>query len=309
MNNIELIEDLRENLPESVAGIGYGSGMFYQKGYSANEKPDKDVILVVNNLHRFLTEDYQMHPEHFPKNASKKYGKIENKNVKWFNNKIGCLKFSHNAVNFKLLITEKDALLYDLLSWNHFSLAGRLSKPITYGNIPEEIEDALRINCDNILKAALLATPEAKIVPEELYKTIAKLSYNGDIRMVLNFEKQSKATDIVDGSFNYFEQIYGRNPILTYDGDKIVNPYSVDFFDDLPASFVNDVISKLNNEDLDKLADDDNLKETLQMAINDTFYKKNLINSLFLLYSCERTLGPKQAISHAITKKLKSFRR
>lgn len=309
MNNIELIEDLRENLPTSIAGIGYGSGIYHQKGYTADEKPDKDVILVVDNLHRFLTEDYQIHPEHFPKNAGKKYGEVEDKDVKWFNNKIGCLKFSHNGFKFKLLITEKDALLYDLLSWKHFSLAGRLSKPIVYGSIPEEIDEAIKKNRDNILKASLLATTEEEISKEELYKTISRLSYNGDIRMILSFEKRSKAEDIVDGAFEEFNQMYGDNSLLTYNGDKIVNPYSVDFFDDLPASFVNDVISKLNNEDLAKLADDDNLKETLQMAINDTFYQKNLINSLLLLYSCERTLGLGAAMGHAFTKKLKSFKR
>lgn len=305
MKNLELIENLRENLPPSIAGIGYGSGIFYQKGYSKAEKPDKDVILIVENLHSFLTEDYQMHPEHFYKGAEKKYGKLEAKDASWFYNKIGCLKFEHEDSKIKLLIVEKDALLYDLFTWQHFNLAGRLSKPIIYDNMPKQIDEAIKENRTNILIVSLLMANKEELTREELYKIISGLSYNGDIRMVTDFEKKTKALDIVDGSFEMFEEIYGDNPLLTYDGDKIINPYPVEYIKRLPSDFYQDFADKINSSKFKWLSEEEK-KAEIQKIISDIFFRKNLVNSLCLLYSCEKTLGVKTAIKHALTKKIKA---
>ena len=73
MTDIELINDLKNDLPETLAAIGYGSGFYKQKGYGKNDKPDKDIIFVVDNLYHFLAEDYHLNPDHFYGGADRKY--------------------------------------------------------------------------------------------------------------------------------------------------------------------------------------------------------------------------------------------
>ena len=70
MENIELIRYMQETLPETVAVIGYGSGIYKQENYGP-EKPDKDAIVVVTNFRKFLIKDYQKNPHHFAKDFDK----------------------------------------------------------------------------------------------------------------------------------------------------------------------------------------------------------------------------------------------
>ena len=68
MDNLEIIEDLKEDLPETVAVIGYGSGIYKQTGYDVSERPDKDVIVVVDDFKQFLISDYEQNAHHFSRN-------------------------------------------------------------------------------------------------------------------------------------------------------------------------------------------------------------------------------------------------
>ena len=90
-------------------------------------------------------------------------------------------------------------------------MAGRLHKPV---NILEETVDpilkkALSVNLRSALNVALLLLPE-KFAEEELYHTIASLSYRGDFRMTVG-EDKNKVGNIVRPQLERFRELYSNS--------------------------------------------------------------------------------------------------
>ena len=303
MNNIELINELRKGLPDVVAAIGYGSGFYRQKGYGTNDKPDKDVILVVDNLYRFLAEDYHLNPEHFYAGANRKYRQIKDKEVKFFYHKIGCLKFQKDKYHFKLLVVDKEALLYDVLTWSHFGIAARLSKPIVYDKLPGDIEKAILYDRESAIVTALLSLTDEEITTSDLYKTISGFSYIGDWRMITHSEKKTKASDIVDGAFSEFENMYGDNHLIRAYSDKhlIQNHHPIEYVSCLPENLKNYILSKIDMASFD-IENKDDLQK-LSKVIKDYFRITNLANTPLLMYSCFKSLGLSKTVGHALSKR------
>ena len=170
MDNLEIIEKLKNDLPQVLAVIGYGSGIYKQTGYNQNEKPDKDVIIVTEDFKDFLIEDYEKNPHHFSDDFDK-HILIKKKEKDKFYSNVGCLKFYHNNIHFKAMIISQKALEEDLKTWKYFGMSGRLTKPILYGNISQELDKAIQNNRNNILITALLLNKQNTLTPNELYNT------------------------------------------------------------------------------------------------------------------------------------------
>ena len=93
------------------------------------------------------------------------------------------------------VISESD-LVTDLLDWETLYVAGRLHKPV---NIleqggEEEVGMALRQNLMSSLHTALLLLPDT-FTEEQLYLTLAGLSYTGDLRMIMGEDKNKVRDD------------------------------------------------------------------------------------------------------------------
>ena len=306
MSNIDIIKDLRNDLPDTIAVIGYGSGMYKQKGYSENDKPDKDILVVVDNLHRFLTEDYHLNKYHFGEETSNKYKNIKDKNTNFFYHQIGCLKFSKNGVGYKLLVVEQKALEKDIKSWKYYGPAARLSKPILYDEIPQDIEELIDYNRKSTATVALLANPDDHVMGNKLYNTISNLSYIGDWRMLAHFEKSTKASDIVAGAEAFYNETYGPLLGISSGEQYIENPHPISHIEDLPIG-LQEYITK--HIDLSNLSTNKEDLIKLRNLINNYFYKTNFKNTPWLMYSCVRTLSAPKAINHALTKKKNSKRK
>lgn len=106
----------------------------------------------------------------------------------------------------------RENFLLDLNDWQWLYLAGRLHKPIQVLQQPhgEDIVSALKRNLNSAVTAALLCLPEY-FTEEELFLSIAGLSYAGDFRMVVG-ENKSKVQNIVSSSFESFQELY--KPII-----------------------------------------------------------------------------------------------
>ena len=301
--NLKIMKELEESMPGVIASIGYGSGMYPQKGYTKKDNPEKDVIVIVDDLNRFICEDYKVNPHHISKSIYDKFSKKKNK-PRWFYHKLGCLKFSQDGYRFKLLIVQKDALLYDIATWKHFGLSARLSKPILYGDIPSDIEQAIEYNRFSVLITALLSTPQHMLPLEELYKTISNLSYIGDLRMLLHFEKANKAANIVDGAYEEFDKIYGSNSLIIPFDDMIFNNHPINHINSLPANLRDYLLKKIDLYKFNKNDPEQLVK--IKKLIIDYFTDVNIKNTPLVMYSCQRTLGIKAAAKHAIMKKVRA---
>jgi translocator assembly and maintenance protein 41 len=109
-------------------------------------------------------------------------------------------------------------LIEDLTHWQYLYAAGRLHKPVyevtAESNSKEviEIKEAMQRNFTFAAVVSFLLLPE-KFSKIELYKTISRLSYIGDIRLKVA-ESPNKINNIVEGDPNTlaeFEKIYGRS--------------------------------------------------------------------------------------------------
>lgn len=299
MDNLEIIEKLKNDLPQVLAVIGYGSGIYKQTGYNQNEKPDKDVIIVTEDFKDFLIEDYEKNPHHFSDDFDK-HILIKKKEKDKFYSNVGCLKFYHNSIHFKAMIISKKALEEDLKTWKYFGMSGRLTKPILYGNISQELDKAIQNNRNNILITALLLNKQNTITPNELYNTISKITYMYDFRTILPGEKKSKAKDIVNGAYNFFEQTYGTSPLIQRKSNIIYNNHPIEYIDKLPDNLKKYIYDNLKNkEDLEKLS----------KIIENYFRKTNFPNSIRLALSSTATLGKKETIKHGLSKVKRHFQK
>ena len=299
MDNLEIIEKLKNDLPQVLAVIGYGSGIYKQTGYNQNEKPDKDVIIVTEDFKDFLIEDYEKNPHHFSDDFDK-HILIKKKEKDKFYSNVGCLKFYHNNIHFKAMIISKKALEEDLKTWKYFGMSGRLTKPILYGNISQELDKAIQNNRNNILITALLLNKQNTLTPNELYNTISKITYMYDFRTILPGEKKSKAKDIVNGAYNFFEQTYGTSLLIQRKSNIIYNNHPIEYIDKLPDNLKKYIYDNLKNkEDLEKLS----------KIIENYFIKTNSPNSIQLALISTATLGKKETIKHGLSKVKRHFQK
>ena len=299
MDNLEIIENLKKDLPPIEAVIGYGSGIYKQPGYNSEEKPDKDVIIITEDFKDFLIEDYEQNPHHFSEDFDKRILLKKKEKEKFYSN-IGCLKFYHDNIHFKAMVISKKALFEDLKTWKYFGMAGRLTKPILYQNIKEDLETAIHENRENILITAYLLNPKRNITKNELYNTISKITYMYDFRTILPGEKKSKSLDIVSGAFDFFEETYGQNNLVKQNNG--INPHPVELIEKLPQNLKKYIIANFISNDIGEQD-----LQKLSKIINNYFRKTNLPNSIRLAMSSGTTLGKKETIKHGLSKVKKHF--
>lgn len=104
-------------------------------------------------------------------------------------------------------------LVEDLRKWTNLYVAGRLHKPIRVIRGPdpksskcELLKDAMEANYRRALCVALMLLPKT-FTEEQLYETIAGLSYFGDFRMIVG-EDRNKIADIVSSQLHAFRCMY-----------------------------------------------------------------------------------------------------
>lgn len=100
-------------------------------------------------------------------------------------------------------------LVNDLTSWAHLYAAGRLHKPVLFlEKPPSDLTGPLALNLHSAVRVSLLQLPE-QFTREQLYATISRLSYNGDIRMRVGIgENPNKVANIVKKNMEHFDALY-----------------------------------------------------------------------------------------------------
>ncbi|KAJ9150855.1 hypothetical protein NKR23_g3356 [Pleurostoma richardsiae] len=112
-----------------------------------------------------------------------------------------------NGILIKYGVVNLDTLCKDLTEWDTLYLAGRLHKPVKILRDDARVRLANQMNLLSALRTALLLLPP-EFTEQELYATIAGISYLGDPRMSLPTENPRKVANIVGNNLPNFRRLY-----------------------------------------------------------------------------------------------------
>jgi mitochondrial translocator assembly and maintenance protein 41 len=197
-------EKLLEKYHQPEFVIAYGSGVFREQ--ALKEATQIDFVFGVQNPvewhERNLsrnTRDYSL--------AARACGPEVIANIQ----RKGAGVYYHPFVPFegkqiKYGVVALEDLTDDLERWSHLYLAGRLQKPVLIIRPSDQINDLIRRNLRNAVDVSLLLLPR-RFTEEQLFMTVASLSYTGDSRKSFGVDP-GKVERIVKGNFERFRNLY-----------------------------------------------------------------------------------------------------
>ena len=166
-----------------------------------------DFIFGVTHTQHFHSLNLKKHRDHYSAFGSLGSGAVARAQDNWgagvyYNTYVNCrgLLIKYGVVNI-------DTLCKDLSEWQTLYIAGRLQKPVKIIRDHPKVRLANQVNLISALRTALLLLPPT-FTEQELYGTIASISYLGDPRMSLPAEDHSKVANIVGNNLPNFRRLY-----------------------------------------------------------------------------------------------------
>ena len=247
---INNIEEFIKKRPEVVAAYGYGSGIFKQSGYTSKDKPQIDLIFVVEDLKKWHLEnmklnrhDYSLIGKVFFKYAS--LSKLKGTTgITYVSN----IKENGNIYKYGT-IEEKD-LIENLNTWKSFYMPGRFQKTIYPIKQSDSLITAIDKNRDNALLLSSYLQEKNEVTKKDIFVTLCSLSYLGDTRMKFA-ENPRKVLNIVEGSFDILNSIYDFNKSYLTEKDNITIDYGKlkEELKNLPGSLLEYINDSLDSND------------------------------------------------------------
>lgn len=209
MENTQNIKKFVMNRPKVVAAYGYGSGVFKQSGYTDKDKPQIDLILVVDDLKKWHLENMKKNPRDYSFTGKLFFKYASVSKLKGLTGITYLSNIKEDGSIYKYGTIEKNDLVSYLETWNSFYLPGRFQKRILPIIDSKEIEVANEKNRNAVLLVALFTLPMNRNKLIDVYTGICGLSYLGDTRMKFA-ENPRKVLNIVEGSYDSLNEIYGK---------------------------------------------------------------------------------------------------
>lgn len=209
MENTQNIKKFVKNRPKVVAAYGYGSGIFKQSGYTDKDKPQIDLILVVDDLKKWHLENMKKNSRDYSFTGKLFFKYASVSKLKGLTGITYLSNIKEDGSIYKYGTIEKNDLVSYLETWNSFYLPGRFQKRILPIIDSKEIEVANEKNRNAVLLVALLTLPMNRNKLIDVYTGICGLSYLGDTRMKFA-ENPRKVLNIVEGSYDNLNEIYGK---------------------------------------------------------------------------------------------------
>ena len=132
-----------------------------------------------------------------------------------------------NGTLIKYGVVNLDILCRDLSEWDTLYLAGRLQKPVKILRDNPSVRLANQVNLISAVRTALLLLPP-KFTEQDLYATIAGISYMGDPRMSIGGDDPRKVLNIVSNQLPNFRRLYAplieNLPNISFNDAKCNNP-------------------------------------------------------------------------------------
>ncbi|KAL2260118.1 hypothetical protein VTK26DRAFT_5995 [Humicola hyalothermophila] len=166
-----------------------------------------DFIFGVSHTQHWHSLNMKQHRDHYSALASLGSGAVS-----YVQDKLGAGVYFNpyvivNGILIKYGVVQLGTLEKDLTQWDSLYLAGRLHKPVKILRDDPKIRLANQMNLLSALRTALLLLPPT-FTEEELYGTIAGISYLGDPRMSLPTENPRKVKNIVGNNMANFRRLY-----------------------------------------------------------------------------------------------------
>ena len=208
--------------PDVEAAYGYGSGVFKQNGYTAADKPQIDLILVVNNLRNWHTANMKLNKTDYSFIGKNFFTNAKIEKLKGSTGITYLSNIEEDGNVFKYGTIELSDLCKHLYEWDSFYLPGRFQKTI----YPIIENDTLSNLVDKNREYALLLSSYLQkhniVSKKEILTTLCGLSYMGDTRMKLA-ENPRKVLNIVEGSYDKFIKMYNFDvDYMKYENDICV---------------------------------------------------------------------------------------
>lgn len=302
MEKREIIQEFVDKRAETVGVFGYGSGVFKQESYNDEDKPQIDLIFLVDDLVTWHFLNMEFNPNDYTYSGRAFIRENLTEKVKGFNG-ITYLTHVQDGNNmFKYGVMEVDDFTRDLLTWKKFYVAGRFHKPTLEIKSTNLINQMINFNREAALKIACLFCEEVS-TGKELLSKLCGLSYIGDTRMLFA-ENPNKVENIVNGSYNQLSQMYFNDRSYVKflpDGKVVINHQEIlNNINELPI----DLVNYLAEYDTD-LSDIDNVRSNIKSYLT----KLNRWESLAQTVHGVRINGVAKSVPYALEKIKKGFKR
>lgn len=281
----DFIKEFLNERPEVVAAFGYGSGVFKQLGYDSKEKPQIDLILIVNDMKLWHKENIKKNPKDYSFIGRNFFLNSSIDEIKGITGITYQSNIEYKGHLFKYGIIEYGDFVRHMQTWDSFYVPGRFQKPILTIKSNNFIDELILQNRRNACKIGLLCLNNKDL--KDLYLTICNLSYSGDTRMKVA-ENPKKVENIVGASYDKFNEMYNFNDLYQKNGERI--EYEIDI-DELPSS-------------LEKYIKDDKTKEKVMEYLSDLNRKESSLQTMKGI----KTNGIVKSLRYGLAKVLKKFR-
>ncbi|KAJ2617393.1 Mitochondrial translocator assembly and maintenance protein 41 [Coemansia sp. RSA 1365] len=225
-------EEIRKRLSKVLRGFAapiryafaYGSGVYKQSGYGSS-KPMVDLIFGVSHPDHWHALNISQNRTHYSM-----MGALGSNAVAFVQEKMGAGVYYNPFIEIdgmviKYGVVSMDTLSSDLLNWDSLYLAGRMQKPTLTLRRDPLMRISKQVNLTHAVRAALLMLPK-NFSTEQLFRTIAALSFQGDFRMRVGGENPHKVDNIVEAQMLLFKYRYSSIieglPNLEYIGSDLL---------------------------------------------------------------------------------------
>ncbi|KAI2625173.1 mitochondrial matrix Mmp37 [Xylaria nigripes] len=173
-----------------------------------NDSPKMiDFIFGVSHTQHWHSLNLTQHRDHYSALGSLGSGVISHIQDKWGAGVYFNPYVTIEGIQIKYGVVNLDTLCRDLSEWDTLYLAGRLHKPVKILRDDPRVRLSNQINLLSALRTALLLLPST-FTEQQLYATIAGISYLGDPRMALPTENPRKVSNIVSHNMMNFRRLY-----------------------------------------------------------------------------------------------------
>lgn len=230
MDILDKTKQFADNRPNAIGVFSYGSGVFKQSSYLPSDKPQIDMLFLVDDMQEWHFENMRLNKRDYPLTGKIYINLAPVKRLKGYNKVTYLSHIKENGSTFKYGVKEVNDFIDELFTWSTFFMAGRFQKPVLPIKSTCELDRAIK---DNREAAFLIATLFCDEVTSkrEILTILCSLSYMGTPRMQIA-ENPRKVDNIVNGNYldllkvyrNYRDYIfYGDDDVVLIDRDKQLN--------------------------------------------------------------------------------------